>query len=410
MKTVTIIIPVYGREDVFQTITQLKQLPDTFCWHAVIIDNGNVPERSQRLATLNTASTTVLRLEHNRGGAGAFRAGMQFALRRKDEFVWLLDDDALINEQTLAGLVNEYLRLEASGLTVGALGSTILGRKNPDRITEVGCLISPLLGRVCQRYKGDSFAGLPPETTEVEYVAAASLLVRRTVLEKVGIFEDIFIHWDDIEWCMRLRKLGYHNFATTRSYVNHLEGINKAADWVHYYDTRNQLWCLTRHHRFARWGAHLYASLRYIIARLHGRHTFARLLQLGMQHAKTGACLLRAELPPAPPFTTLEETLHPNQPVAVFMYHNADMPKWQSRLSKQKTKLLGYIGPHPMPINLLRTSLRQLTVQWWLLRHPNARILIDCTIVKRYPIPLFGRPKSFYWDLPDGLRIFQEEK
>ncbi len=293
--TVVIVIPVYGREDVFHTMAQLRALPDGVEWHAIIVDNGNAPALSERLHTLQDAQTTILRLAENCGGAGAYRAGMLMAQGMSCDFVWLLDDDALINDQTLSGLIAEYLRLESDGMRVGAVGSVMRGRVDPDYIPEAGYAVSPITGRIRWR-KGCPVGAVGDRTDEVQYLSAASLLTRRSVMEEVGPFADVFIHWDDIEWCLRLKAKGYRHFITSRSYVNHLELSQKPGDWIRYYDVRNKHWCLAKHVRSAQVCAILITLMRYGLALLQGKVARARFIRLGFVHFLSGKCLLRKEL------------------------------------------------------------------------------------------------------------------
>ncbi len=103
---------------------------------------------------------------------------MMAALRRGADFVWLLDDDALVNAGTLSGLLAEYARLGGEGVRVGAVGSTLLGRREPTRVTEVGASVSLFSGALRLRHHGAEIHSLGDCTDEVEYVAAASLLTR----------------------------------------------------------------------------------------------------------------------------------------------------------------------------------------------------------------------------------------
>ena len=77
----------------------------------------------------------------------------------------------------------------------------------------------------------------------VDYAAACSLLVRMEAVKALGFWEDVFIHFDDIEWGVRATWAGWHNYATTSSTVVHPEfDPKKAGAWVCYFDARNQYW------------------------------------------------------------------------------------------------------------------------------------------------------------------------
>jgi len=295
---VSVIVPVYGREDVFVTVDFLRRQEYASHLHFVVVDNGNLPALSTRLASLNGDDCDVVRLDRNSGGSGAFRAGMAAVLAKEGErYVWFLDDDALVNERTLPALVEEWRSLEASGRNPGAVGSAMLGRLDTGRIIEVGSGISRLTSKQRPRFHGKTLAEVGDRTDAVEYVAAASLLTSSAVLRKVGVFADVFIHFDDIDWCFRVAEAGYGVFATTRSYVNHMEGMAKVANWIVYYNYRNRLWFLGNHlpvlHKlvFCEMLAALvlFWSLRKTVK--------VKMMWLGMRHSISGKLLMRDELP-----------------------------------------------------------------------------------------------------------------
>ena len=248
--SVPVIIPVYGRDDVFTTVEMLRSQGYADCLRFVIVDNGNGPELSARLAALAGGNCHVVRFEENRGGSAAYIAGMEFARKNYPEspYVWLLDDDATPNGRTLPALVETMERLQREGEKVASVGSTMVDKADPDRIIECGAEFVRLLGQVFARLRWRRMHSVGIRTLRVGYAAAFSLLVNVRAVEECGFWEDVFIHLDDIEWGLRVSKAGWRNYATTASTVVHPKGgPNKAGAWVCYYDSRNLLWLAAKH-------------------------------------------------------------------------------------------------------------------------------------------------------------------
>ena len=295
--SVLAVIPVFGREDVFTTVDFLRTRSYAGSLRFIVIDNGNGPALSARLAGLAGPDCEVVRLERNRGGSGAFRAGMQAALKRSDDtFVWLLDDDALVNDRTLPALLEEWKRLSDEGNRPGAVGSAMMGRVDPERMIELGSAISRITSKQCPRFRGKTLAEVGERTDPVEYVAAASLLTTVGVLRDVGIFEDVFIHFDDIEWNFRLHRRGYSVYATSKSHVNHIEKVAKISDWIEYYNVRNRLWFLRSYFPLLHKAIALERLARTALYWLVGRRELARMMGLGLCHSFSGRLLMRDEL------------------------------------------------------------------------------------------------------------------
>lgn len=404
---ILVIIPVFGREDVFQTLKALREEPPKGIYlHFFVVDNGNKPPLSAKLAALERSDCQIIYSQENVGGAGAFRLGMKAALAAKADFIWLLDDDALATYETIVALYEEFIRLEQQGVKLGILGSTMLGRQNPNFVTEVGCRISPLTGKLTQCYHGADFRELPPHTAPVDYVAAASLLVRHAVLEQVGPFEDIFIHYDDADWCYRVREAGYAVYATTRSIIHHMEWQHKFAPWMLYYDTRNLLWFLKRHipHRSAYWLRRTHRWLQMCSLYTQGCFDQAQYIRLGLNHIRSGKCLFRQALPTVPRIVLPRQDLFPT-PASV----------WAISANGQTLATLeADIKPNAKKIRLFRykdCDCRSLPKKLaWIIRRialhalihlatlcrPKSVILIDYASAQNYLLPfLWGKRVLF---------------
>jgi GT2 family glycosyltransferase len=73
----------------------------------------------------------------------------------------------------------------------------------------------------------------------VDICAAASLLVRREVVQQIGVFEDYFLHFDDVEWCLRAKQAGWIIAVNPASIIWHDSPDFKCRPWINYYDERN---------------------------------------------------------------------------------------------------------------------------------------------------------------------------
>lgn len=406
--SVCVILPAFGRENAVACVRFLRENEkEGVIFHFIVVDNGNNVPLSTQLATLAGEDCEVIRLRENQGGAGAFRAGMQQAMKSKSDFTWLLDDDAELNPGTFSGLLSEYLRLECSGVRVGAVGSVQLGTVNRGAITEAGGRLSPITGRYLRGHVGECLPEIP-WTEEVGYLPATSLLMRTGVLRDVGPFEPVFIHCDDIDWGYRARARGWHLFVTTHSVIHHPEWSSKPQTWVIYYDVRNLLWCLKRHLPFA---AYISERLRYVqmgLYRLHGRKSIVKLMCLGLQHARTGKLLTRRDLPDGPSWLTLQETLADTTHVVVMSQSN-HTNLWKTRLEKHPLTILPCDNLRQQGVyHFFITAGRQFIVQLQLWFSPKRLLLIDCACTKYWPFPLFAKNKVFYWETTQGLQLFRE--
>lgn len=200
----------------------------------------------------SNVSLVLIRTGANRGFAGGNNVGLQYAISCGDyEYVWLLNNDTVVDPAALKSLVT--CMLEKS--RVGMCGSTLLFYDDPKSICTLGgATYNKWLGR--NKYKGFNAAFSPTvnqdqESTgsRIDYVAGASMLVSRSFLEDVGLmYEGYFLYYEELDWAMRAKKL-YTLAHAAKSIVYHKvsTSIGKCNLVADYYWIRNRLVFTRRH-------------------------------------------------------------------------------------------------------------------------------------------------------------------
>lgn len=232
----------------------------------VVVDNASEDGSAEAIAAAYP-QVELLRNEENLGGTGGFNSGMRWALAQTEQryaYWWLLDNDVQVHRNALAKLV-EILEQQPG---IGVAGSTMMQLDYPWRINEMGCFVRRHDGMlVLNRHQQEIAAWRSLELEEllagagdlsrllmhcrpmmdVDYVAAASLLVRPRIAREIGLWRDYFIHYDDVEWCLRIAAAGWRIVVSAQSLIWHLSAAAKVPTWVLYYDNRNVLDLLLRH-------------------------------------------------------------------------------------------------------------------------------------------------------------------
>ncbi len=268
----------------------------------------------------------------NLGGCGGFNTGLRWAFSRpagEYDYLWLLDNDVLVHKNCLAALVT----ILEENSDVAVAGSTMMQLTAPWRINEMGAFVDRGRGTLflnrhrqkVPRFRGRSVDELLTAELDlsrelehcrpwmdVEYVAAASLLVRAEVAREAGLWEDFFIHFDDVEWCLRIAAMGHRIAVSARSIIWHLPGEAKVPTWILYYDNRNVLYLLSRHSdEAAVRGTRRWILKKALYYTLLGKTDLADLLVQAVQDFDAGRCG-KKEIRLAPcysDFSRLEEIL-----------------------------------------------------------------------------------------------------
>ncbi len=247
----------------------------------VVVDNasedGTVEALKQQYPHVN-----LLCNEENLGGTGGFNTGLAWAFQQAEgryQYLWLLDNDVLVHRDALSELV-DVLEQQAD---IAVAGSTMMQLDYPWRINEMGAYVDRGLGQLMlnrhleeiQPWQGRPVNELLQTTADlskqlmhcqpymdVDYVAAASLLIRADVAKQAGLWRDYFIHFDDVEWCLRIRDMRHRVVVSAKSLIWHLSAAAKVPTWVLYYDNRNILDMLKMHGASP---AHLHNVKTYIL-------------------------------------------------------------------------------------------------------------------------------------------------
>ena len=119
--------------------------------------------------------------------------------------------------------------------------------KEPNVIQEVGARYTDWLGDIRGNYRGEERL-TNKSAFKVDYTAACSTLLRKSVVVEIGRFADIFIFYDDIDWALRASRSGYSIWAVPDSVVRHnFGGVKPQQLWREYYRKRNRAYCLSQH-------------------------------------------------------------------------------------------------------------------------------------------------------------------
>ena len=195
-----------GTEDTLACLRSVDRLqyPN---FSVLVVDNGSSRESLDALrAGLGTA--TLLENGANLGSALGRKRGIEWALGRGAEYVFLLDDDTVVDPACLTALV-EIAQHDAS---VGIAGAVNFYISQPDVIWYSGGIVDWRTGTLpdptCE--KTLSQLGRIPSVREVDCVASSALLIKASVVREIGLMDPrYFMYYEETDWCIRAKRRGY---------------------------------------------------------------------------------------------------------------------------------------------------------------------------------------------------------
>ena len=168
-----------------------------------VVDNASTdgtPELLRERGLLERPPLEYVRMERNLGGAGGFSRGIELARDAGMDWVWTMDDDAEPPPDSLATLLASPAAADPG--TVGLCGAVV----HPDGTIEAKSQRGYFRKRIKPLPREAYVDGATPE---IDYASFVGLLVRTAAIRQAGLPRaDFFIWGDDVEWCLRLRRLG----------------------------------------------------------------------------------------------------------------------------------------------------------------------------------------------------------
>ena len=212
---VSIVIVTDQGAEVVETALQALLENTEPCYELILIDNGST-DRTPTLLQRVGNSTVVLN-ERNDGFGVANNAG---ADRARGRYLLFLNQDAFVHRGWLPPLLE---RIESDS-AIGAVGPMLL---NTDGTLQ--CAGARLFRTGDTRCYGEGEDPKRPEyglARDVDYLAGACLLTRRSAFNDVGGFNPAYglAYFEDADLCLSLATRGYRSVYEPRSRVTHVRG------------------------------------------------------------------------------------------------------------------------------------------------------------------------------------------
>lgn len=203
-ETVAVVIVTYNRADLL--VRMLDGLAaQTHPVDAVyIVDNAST-DHTREVLHRDDLPLRVTHSEDNLGGAGGFHLGVKKAYDAGFERIWLMDDDVVPAPECLAVLMAH------DEDCLAAVRQDVAGRLVEKAAVHFD-LRNPLSIRPKRAAVDDAYAdrAAMPERVELQNVAFEGFLVRRAVIDAIGLPDaSYFIFYDDVDFAVRARRAGF---------------------------------------------------------------------------------------------------------------------------------------------------------------------------------------------------------
>ena len=208
-------------------------------FNVLVIDNASTDKSFQQI-TSEFPDLWLVKNEMNTGFTGGNNQGIDIALSDGADYVWLLNNDTVVEVDTLSKLVDVAEQSE----NVGMVSPAIYYYDHPDKYQFIGSVVDWTQLSV----------NTPDNENEIEEFTdganvclwGTALLIKRELIDCIGLLnEDYFAYYEDTEYSLRSIKNGFVNKLTLNTKIYHkslppTEGTGVRSAYFYYYMIRNR--------------------------------------------------------------------------------------------------------------------------------------------------------------------------
>lgn len=244
-----------NQDETIKCLDSIKKITvDGFSLHTIVIDNA-----SREVFTVDSKDYTsidliIMKNKKNTGFSGGHNQGISYALKNGATHVLILNNDTIVDKNTLKELLNGFDIAKEIGVTVPKIYFSKGSEFHKDRYTkeELGKVIWFAGAKMDWKNIVGSHIGVDEVDTgqfdtahEVEFGTGGCMLVKREVFEKVGMFdENYFLYYEDSDLFMRIKEKGFLIFFIPNAILWHHNASSSGGSGSalqDYYITRNRL-------------------------------------------------------------------------------------------------------------------------------------------------------------------------
>jgi galactofuranosylgalactofuranosylrhamnosyl-N-acetylglucosaminyl-diphospho-decaprenol beta-1,5/1,6-galactofuranosyltransferase len=218
----------------------------------LVVDQGTQKvTEAEGFAEVEKALGGKLRMinQDNLGGSGGFARGMYEAVKNDSDYVLLLDDDVVVEPESITRLAvfADYCKKPT------LVGGHMFDLHDRNVLHTFGEVVNPyIIGpdepNPDQEMRHNFSQSTLRETAwmhrrvDVDYNGWWMCLIPTQVVREIGLSLPVFIKWDDAEYGVRAKAAGYPTVTLPGAAVWHVSWIDKddMVGWQSYFHTRNR--------------------------------------------------------------------------------------------------------------------------------------------------------------------------
>lgn len=243
-----ILINYNGYKDTLNCIESIKK--SNINTTILVIDNNSTDNSIKELKKVK--DIVLIELEENLGFAKGNNIGINYALKHKADFIMLLNNDTIIEANTISILVNNLKEHK----DIGAVGARIMYYDQPELINYCGGYVDWKKGIPVHKHYKEKFENNFENFIYTTFITGCCVMVKKDVFIKVGLLpEEYFMYFEDVDFCMKIIEANYKLGVCTNAVVFHKVSASSGGEesifsikWI----TRNRLIFVDKYKKYTK--------------------------------------------------------------------------------------------------------------------------------------------------------------
>lgn len=237
-----ILLNYNGYKDTIDCINSLNNI-DYKNYKIIVVDNNSMDDSKEEISKYIEYNNNVIFIEskENLGFSGGNNLGIKYAMEHGADYICLLNNDTVVETDFLNPLVDIMEKDKSIGISAGK----IMYYDNKDIVWSAGGYIDSKKAIGYNNAIDNHESILTNELTEVTFLTGCLQLIRREVIENIGLYDhEYFLYMEDVDFCKRVLNNGYKLMYVPQSKIYHKVSAStggKVSPMVVYYMTRNRL-------------------------------------------------------------------------------------------------------------------------------------------------------------------------
>jgi len=242
---VSIIILNWNQKEM--TLKCLASLNKISCPHyeIILVDNGST-DGSVETIKKEFPKVKIIENKRNLGVAGGRNVGIEYVQQKGADYLLLLDNDTTVHKD----FITEMVKVGVSDKKAGILTGKIYFYSQPNKLWCAGGSLSLYRCNLSLIGYDEIDRGQYDDIRDVDHVAGCCLMIKKKVIDEIGILDQNFIEYfsEDTDWCLRAKKKGYKIIYVPKAKIWHHVIKKTSISTRHWYlKGRNLMWLMRKH-------------------------------------------------------------------------------------------------------------------------------------------------------------------